>query len=84
MKDANGKPLMSYDQSMIQQVVTNAWGGVTKMSLVHGGNAPVVAVTAGLAKLNERTIKSLCDDFSAKQKHRRERLVTVEAVAKEF
>ncbi len=85
LKDAKGRPLMSYDQAMIQQVVTNAWGGVTKMCPIHSGNTPVVAVTAGLAKLNERTIKSLCDDFSAKQKRRKnKRLVTVEAVAKEF
>lgn len=85
LKDAGGKPLMSYDPSMIQQVVTNAWGGVTKMCPIHDDSTPVVAVTAGLAKLNERTIKSLCDEFSAKQKRRRkERLVTVESVAKEF
>ena len=37
--------------------VTNAWDGVTKMFPLQAGTCPVAGVTAGLAKLNSRSMK---------------------------
>lgn len=80
--DADGKTLIALDMAKVQPVVTNAWGGVTKMCVIHGGNTPVVAVTAGLARLNGRTIKSLCEEFAVKRRKRR--LIRVGDVAQDF
>ena len=84
-KDANGNRLVALDMSKLEAVVTNAWGGVTKMFGLHKGKCPVVAVTAGLAKFNDgRTIKSIAEEFADKQTARAKPFVNVEAVANEF
>ena len=65
--DSNGAPIVDEDgrfsakfrSTDLRPVVTNAWGGVTKMFSVSEGRTPVVAVTAGVAKLNDRTMASL-------------------------
>lgn len=80
--DADGKQLISLDMDKVQPVVTNSWGDVTKMCVIHGGPTPVVSVTAGLARLNNRTIKSLCEEFAAKKW--KKRLLKVADVATEF
>jgi hypothetical protein len=64
--------------------VTNSWGGVTKMFQLHGGSTPVAAVTAGLAKLHERTMNSCAHEFFLTQKKAQFPLTSVESVAKEF
>lgn len=51
--------------SDIVQRVTNTWDGVTKMFQLHGGSLPVAAVTAGLAKLNNRSMSSYANEFHA-------------------
>ncbi len=43
--------------------VTNTWDGVTKLFLLRGGSCPVAAVTAGLAKLNNRSMSSYANQF---------------------
>jgi hypothetical protein len=43
--------------------VTNTWDGVTKLFLLQGGSCPVAAVTAGLAKLNNRSMSSYANQF---------------------
>ena len=63
MQDANGRPLVALDYSSIRPVVTNAWGGVTKLFQIHGGAAPVAAVTSGIAQLKNRTMKSYAEEF---------------------
>lgn len=84
-KDANGNPIVALDMSKLEAVVTNAWGGVTKMFCLHKGKCPVVAVTAGLAKFKDgRTIKSLAEEFAENQAGRAKAFVNVEAVANEF
>lgn len=84
-KDASGNPLVALEMSKIEPVVTNAWGGVTKMFCLHEGKTPVVAVTAGMAKFRDgRTIKSLAEEFAEKQRGRAKPFVRVEAVANEF
>jgi hypothetical protein len=43
--------------------VTNTWDGVTKLFLLQGGSCPVAAATAGLAKLNNRSMSSYAKQF---------------------
>jgi len=84
-KDAKGNPIVALEMSKLETVVTNAWGGVTKMFCLHKGKCPVVAVTAGLAKFKDgRTIKSLAEEFAENQAARAKPFVNVEAVANEF
>lgn len=84
--DQKGKPTFSinftYDD--IRPVVTNAWGGVTKMFQIHGDPSPVAAVTSGLAKLNDRTMNNLSQEFHRKQEKRKSKLVNVDVIAREF
>src|SRR6266702_2107962 len=47
----------------IVQQVTNTWDGVTKMFPLHGGYCAVAAVTAGLAKLCNRSMSSFANEF---------------------
>lgn len=62
--DADGKYVARFTYDNLQSVVTDAWGGVTKMFRLCGDDNPVAAVTAGLAKLNDRPISSLANDFA--------------------
>jgi hypothetical protein len=70
VQDADGKFSLKFDFSDYQSLVTNAWGGVTKMFEIHPAPSPMVAVTAGIAKLNERPIADLAGDFFSVQKER--------------
>ena len=62
--DADGKYVARFSHGDLQSVVTDAWGGVTKMFRLCDDENPVAAVTAGLAKLNDRPISSLANDFA--------------------
>lgn len=70
-RDGNGKPLVDengklsikFDYRDLDTLVTSAWGGVTKMFEIHPSPCPMVAVTAGLAKLTGRPISDLARDF---------------------
>jgi hypothetical protein len=62
--DPDGKLTLKVGGGDYEMVVTNAWGGVTKMFQLTDAPAPMVAVTAGLAKLNERTSASLVPNSS--------------------
>jgi hypothetical protein len=79
--------------------VTNTWDGVMKLFLLQGGSCPVAAVTAGLAKLNNRSMSSYANQFLSERggsapveppvtfvsSHRvKPVLDTVEEVAREF
>ena len=61
--DGDGKYTAKFEYQDIQQIVTSSWGGVTKMFQIHPDPAPVVAVTAGLAMLQDRSIASHADEF---------------------
>ncbi len=63
LQDADGKFTLKFDYRDLNPVVTNAWGGVTKMFEIHGNPSPLVAVTAGMANLRERPIASYARDF---------------------
>lgn len=65
VKDANGKFSLKFDYGDYESIVTNAWGGVTKMFEIHRCPSPIVAVTSGLAKLNDRPIADYGREFIA-------------------
>ncbi|HXW27050.1 MAG TPA: hypothetical protein VEK73_20065 [Xanthobacteraceae bacterium] len=79
-----GKYTLTFDFDDIQPVVTNAWGGITKLFEIHPSPTPMVAVTAGLAKLSERPIASWAAEFCAQHSARTRHLVNVEVIARSF
>ena len=95
--DANGVPVeedgkytLKFNFEDFEQVVTSAWGGVTKMFQIHPDPSPVVAVTAGLADLQERSIASHAQEFFRKRKSiqstpgTKGTLIKVETIARAF
>ncbi len=55
---------VAFTTSDLMPLVTNVWTGVTKMfALSCDERTPVAAVTAGLARLNSRSMKSYADEF---------------------
>ena len=91
-RDSDGSPVLDPDGNYsvkfkyddLQSLVTNAWGGVTKMFEIHCKPCPVIAVTAGLAKMRGRTIASLGADFLAARKADDRPILTVGEIAKSF
>ena len=57
----DGKLRVTVTATDIIPQVTNTW--VTKLFLLQGGSCPVAAVTAGLAKLNNRSMSSYANQF---------------------
>jgi len=82
--DKDGKLTLKFSLSDVEEIVTDAWGGVTKMFEIHRMPTPVVAVTAGLAKLRDRPISGFAEEFCETCKDREPALVTVKQVADEF
>jgi hypothetical protein len=81
---AGGKFLATYKIGDVVTHVTNSWGGVTKMFPLHAGETPVAAITAGLAKLGERTMSSCALEFYRRQQPPSNPLATVAEVADTF
>jgi hypothetical protein len=85
VKGAGGKLVLDFDpRTDFQEVVTNAWGGVTKLFPIHPIPSPVVAMTAGLAKLNNRPIASIAGDFFAAQEQKTKKLVKIDKICNAF
>jgi hypothetical protein len=84
--DADGKYVVRFDPSQMEHIVTDAWGGVTKMFHLCGNGCHVAAVTAGLAVLNGRTIASAAAEYASKVAKRKgvTKHQTVRHVAEEF
>jgi hypothetical protein len=74
----------TYKISDVVTQVTDSWGGVTKMFLLHAGDAPVAAITSGLAKLNDRTMSSCAHEFHRRQADDQYPLKSVGDVAAAF
>ncbi len=83
-KTPDGKYSLDFGLGDLESIVTNAWGGVTKLFEIHPAPSPVVAVTAGLAKLKNRPIASWAGEFYADQAKRTQKLVKVDVIAKNF
>ncbi len=84
LQDREGRPLLALDLSKIRPVVTNAWGGVTKLFQIHEGNASVAAITAGIARLNNRTMKSYAEEFLGRQQQSQEHFASVQDISTAF
>jgi len=82
--DAEGRFSLKFKYSDFESIVTNAWGGVTKMFQVHPSPSPVVAVTAGLAKLRDRPIASFATEFLASHERRSKKLVNCKTICQHF
>ena len=80
-KSDGGRFSVEFGFGDLRPIVTEVWGGVTKMFPLSD-DPPVAATTAGLAKLNNRTMSSLAEEFKEKEKTRSR--VNVEAIAKDF
>ena len=83
VKDAEGRYLVPIEMSDVRPVVENLMSGVTKMFLICA-EPPIVATTAGAAKLNDRTMNGLAQDFCEQQSNSKKPLVNVEPVANAF
>ncbi|HUZ31643.1 MAG TPA: hypothetical protein VMV19_06000 [Xanthobacteraceae bacterium] len=83
-KGADGKFRLAFDFKDLQPIVTNSWGGVTKLFEIHSAPSPMFAVTAGLAKLKERPIASWAAEFCEIQKSRQQSLVNLDVIAPHF
>jgi hypothetical protein len=70
IQDADGRLTLKVGFQDFEQLVTNAWGGVTKMFQIADLPSPMVAVTAGLAKLRDRPIAGYASEFLATHKER--------------
>ena len=84
VEGADNKFTITFDYNDFKSIVTNAWGGVTKLFEIHPLPSPVAAVTAGLAKLNDRPVASIAAEFCAKQTKRTKHLIKVDVIAKAF
>ena len=81
--DGDGKFTVKFKFDALDRIVIDAWGGVTKMSQIHPSPSPMVAVTAGLAKLKDRPMASLASEFFAVQQ-KASRLVDCRAICDRF
>jgi hypothetical protein len=66
--DPDGKATTKFEFDQLQHIITDAWGGVTKMFPLCSKYCSVAAVTAGAASLNGRIISSLAADYHRKPK----------------
>lgn len=84
-KDGDGKFRLKFDFSDYQSIVTNAWGGVTKMFQIYPDPSPMVAVTAGLAKMKDRPIASWGSEFlRVNSRKNKKKLTDCEEICKTF
>lgn len=67
VQDVDGKFSVKFKFGQMEHVVTDAWGGVTKMFCLCDDACHVAAVTSGTAALSGRTISSLGAEFREKR-----------------
>ena len=88
--DENGKFTVKFGWHDLQPTVISAWGAVTKMFQIHPNPSPVVAVTAGSAKLLDRSIANHAGEFFRKHERvkddsqKAKRLVNVKPICTAF
>jgi hypothetical protein len=86
LTDADGRFVVRFKFDQMAHIVTDAWGGVTKMFPLTEDPCHVAAVTSGPASLNLRTISSVASEYrSIRKKQKAERRKrTVKTIAEEF
>lgn len=84
-QDKQGRYTVKFKYPQLQEIVTDAWGGVTKMFQLCSGDCKIAAVTSGLATLNGRPIASVAEEFEELQSRKRSTKATsVKDLADEF
>ena len=83
LTDEHGNHLIPIALTEIETVVTTVMSGVQKMFLIHK-DPDIVAVTAGLAKLNNLTMAALGAEFARQQASKGRKFVNVKPVANQF
>lgn len=68
----------------IGSYITNTWDGVTKIFKLHDGSAPVAAITAGVGKLNGKTMELLSHEFYELARKSDPPLAEVEEIATQY
>ncbi|SOE67021.1 hypothetical protein SAMN05446935_2925 [Burkholderia sp. YR290] len=63
--DEQGNVTAKFSLDKLQTVVTNSFGGVTKMFSISHGGVEAAAVTSGLATVGGKTISALADEYCA-------------------
>ncbi|MBB5468542.1 hypothetical protein HDG32_004672 [Paraburkholderia sp. CI2] len=63
--DEDGRVTAKFSLDRLQNVVTNSFGGVTKMFSISHGGVEAAAVTSGLATIGGKTISALADEYCA-------------------
>lgn len=80
--DGSGNFDLNFNYGDLEVQTTNVWSGVTKMFPISAGSSPVSAVTAGLARLQGRTMSSLANEFLTGDKKNKPR--SVKAISERF
>ena len=84
IRDSEGNYLLVYKPEQVTRQMTALLSGVTKVFRIHE-DPDVVALTAGLAQMNSRSMQAISEEFFEKQKTiRKQKLVNVEPVAKAY
>jgi hypothetical protein len=82
VQDEHGLMVAKFRFDDLQQVVTDSWGGVTKMFRLFDDGSPVAGVTAGLAQLKSRNISAIAAEFTRVSAH--QPYYTADAVVNAF
>jgi hypothetical protein len=84
-QDRQGRYTVKFKYEQLEEIVTDAWGGVTKMFQLCSDDCHCAAVTAGLATLNERPIALIAEEFQEQERTRRgKKISTVKEAADKF
>lgn len=81
-QDANGQLIARFKFDALRSVVTDAWGGATKMFGLSRDNSWVAATTAGLSIVNEQKVSAIAAQFARSMAALN--ATTVDAVAVSF
>lgn len=88
IQDDDGNWNVKFNFFNLDQLVTNAWGGVQKMFILCGGqknsHTTVAAITSGLATLLDRTMNNFAGEFHRQMIAQQEPCETVQDVVDKF
>ena len=82
--DEEGKYVLKFTFDDIERPVVDVRSGVTKMFPIHEGESPVAAVTSGVAKLNDKTMRAIAEEYLRRRAGMSKTLVNVHAIANDF
>lgn len=83
--DKSGRATIKFKFDALEEIVTDAWGGVTKMFELCSNGCHCAAITSGLATLNDRPIASIAEEFhEAHNKTSGSKIISVKDAADAF